>query len=205
MGCNGQLCMYVCIECVQLYFTNGFTNIILSNVNCLWLVVVTLIFDGSPQIIVQRCQIAAPRWPNDINSADDNTTLKNRVQSIECSFGCVARSAKLNLQIFVSKNSFSMAQWRSPLTVTATSCSFSKKYASIMPLYQNPQQTVTRFGSVGFKCGFSVPQVWLFTYSPRSKWASSKKMIFFVKISIFCKSIAGTLSEKKMYWMTDWL
>ena len=31
-------------DCVHLYFTNGFTSIILSSVNCLRLVVVTLIF-----------------------------------------------------------------------------------------------------------------------------------------------------------------
>ena len=30
------------IDCVQLYFTNGFTNIVLQSVNCLWLVSVTL-------------------------------------------------------------------------------------------------------------------------------------------------------------------
>ena len=57
------------IDCVQLYFSNGFTNIILLSVNCLWLVGVTLIFDGTLQIIVQRLQIATPRWPNDISSA----------------------------------------------------------------------------------------------------------------------------------------
>ena len=63
-------------------------------------------------------------------------------------------------------------------------------------------QTVTRFGCVGFSmyaCGFSVPQMrqfwFLFTYPSRSKWASSEKMIFFAKIGIFCKSIAGPLSE----------
>ena len=48
-----------------------------------------------------------------------------------------------------------------------------------MPLDQNPQQTVTRFGCIGFSmyvCGFSVPkmrQFCLFTYPPRSKWVSS--------------------------------
>ena len=36
------------------------------------------IFDGIPQIIVQRCQTTAPRWPNDINSAADNAIFKNR-------------------------------------------------------------------------------------------------------------------------------
>ena len=63
--------------------------------NCLWLVRVTFIFDGTPQIIVQRCQIAAPRWLTDISSAADNALFKNRAQNIECSFGCVARNAVL--------------------------------------------------------------------------------------------------------------
>ena len=77
------------IDFVQLYFTNGFTNVVIT------LVGVTLIFDGTPQIIVQRCQIATARWPNDISSAAENAIFKNRVQNIECSFGCVARSAVL--------------------------------------------------------------------------------------------------------------
>ena len=51
--------------------------------------------NGSPQIIVKRCQIATPRWPNYISSAADNAIFKNRTQNIECSFGCVARSADL--------------------------------------------------------------------------------------------------------------
>ena len=42
------------IDYVQLYITNGFTNIVLESLNCLWFVGVTLIFDGTPQIIVQR-------------------------------------------------------------------------------------------------------------------------------------------------------
>ena len=62
------------INCVQLYFINGFTNIVLVGV--------TLIFDGSPQIIVQRCQILAPKWPNDISSAADNAIFKNRAKNI---------------------------------------------------------------------------------------------------------------------------
>ena len=60
-----------------------------------WLVGVTLIFDGTPQIIVQRCQIIAPSWPIDISSAADNAIFKNRAQNIECSFSCVARSTVL--------------------------------------------------------------------------------------------------------------
>ena len=61
----------------------------------LCLVGVTLIFDGTPQIIVQRCQITAPRLPNDISSSADNVIFKNKAQNIKCSFGCVARSAML--------------------------------------------------------------------------------------------------------------
>ena len=30
------------IDCVQLYFNNGFTNIVLQSVNCFWLGSVTL-------------------------------------------------------------------------------------------------------------------------------------------------------------------
>ena len=58
-------------------------------------------------------------------------------------------------------------------------------------------KTVTRFGCDGFSmyaCGFSVRHFCLFTYPPRSKWAE-KMIIFFAKIGIFCKSIAGPLSE----------
>ena len=40
------------------------------------LVGVTLIFDDTPHIIAQRCQIAAPRWPNDINFAVYNAICK---------------------------------------------------------------------------------------------------------------------------------
>ena len=82
------------INCVQLYFTNGYTNIVLKSVNCLCLVGIRLICDGTPQIVIQGCQIAAPRRPNDISwSAEaDNAILKNRAQNVECSFDCVARS-----------------------------------------------------------------------------------------------------------------
>ena len=81
------------IVCVKLYFTNGFTNIVLWSVNCHWLVGVILIFDGTPQIIVQRCQIAATKWPNDISSAADNAIFKNRALNIDCSFGCISPMA----------------------------------------------------------------------------------------------------------------
>ena len=92
-----------------------------------------------------------------------------------------------------------MARKRSPLAVTASPFLFSKKNGPITPVDQNPHQTVTRFGCVGFSmyaCGFSVPQnatILLVYIPPRSKWTSSEKMIFLAKIGIFCKSIAGPL------------
>ena len=51
----------------------------------------TLIFDDTPQIIVQRCQITVPRWPNVVSSVADNALFKNSSQNIEC----VPRSAVL--------------------------------------------------------------------------------------------------------------
>ena len=80
-----------------------------------------------------------------------------------------------------------------------------------MPLNQNPHQTVTRVGYAGFPiyaCGFTVPQMrqyCLFSYPPRSKWASFKKIIFFAKIGNYYKSIAVPLSEAKTHWMVNWL
>ena len=150
------------IDCVQLYFTNGFTNIVLWSVNCFWVVGVALIFDGTPEIIVQWCQIAAPRWPND----NDNESFKNRALNIECSFGCVARSSVL---FFVNKNSINMSR------SVAIDCNglylliFEEKF----PNYASGSKSTIRFGCVGFSmyaCGFC-----LFTYPSRSKWASSDR------------------------------
>ena len=72
-----------------------------------------------------------------------------------------------------------------------------------MPLDQNPQQTVTRFGCVGFStytCRFSVPQMrelCLFTYLPRSKWASSEKMIFLQKSASSVSRSQAHLAKRK--------
>ena len=87
------------------------------------------------------------------------------------------------------------------MTVTVTLCSFSKKNGPIIPVDQNPHQTVTRFECVGFSmyaCGFSLPQVrqfYWFTYPPRSKWASSEKMIFFTKIVAIFPSVVQAYTQ----------
>ena len=180
------------IDCVQLYFANGFMNIVLKSINCLWLVGLALIFDDTPQIIVQRCKIAAPSWPNDISTATDNVVFKNRAQNIKSSAVLlkpnVANILLFNFceQKFVQHDPITIA-----IDCNGLSCSFLKKNGPIMPLDQNPHQTVTRFEWVGFSmyaCGFSVPQMrqfCLYTYPPRSKWASTEKIIFFCQIRHF--------------------
>ena len=103
--------------------------------------------------------------------------------NIECSF--VARSAFLLKPNDANMLLFNFCEQkfvhRGPITV-AIDCNglflliFEEKWP-------NPHQTVTRFGCVGFLIymyGFFVPQMrqfCLFTYPPRSKWASSEKMI----------------------------
>ena len=158
-----------------------------------------------PQIIVQRCRIAAPNWPNDISSAADNAIFKNKAQNIECSFDCVARSAVCWKQHFFFNFCEQKFVQHGPIMIAIDYNGLSLRIVEEKwPNYasgQNPHKTVTRFGCFGFSmyaCGFSVPQMLqfcLFTYLPRSKWASSEEMIFFAKIDIFCKSISGPLSE----------
>ena len=66
-----------------------------------------------------------------------------------------------------------------------------------MALDQNPHQTVTCFGCVGFSmyvCGFSAPQMRNFACLHTRKDQNElhmKRCFFFAKIGIFCKSIAG--------------
>ena len=132
--------------------------------NCLWLVGVTLIFDDIPQIIVQRCSIAAPRWPNYISYAADNPIFKNRTQNIECSFGCVARNAVLLKPNVANILLFNFCEQKftqhGPIAIAIDCKLFSKKNGPIMPLDQNRYQTVTHFGCVGFsmRVGFLCPK-----------------------------------------------
>ena len=43
------------IDCVQLYFTNGLTNIVLQSVNCLWLIGAT---NNSPTVSNLNSEVA---------------------------------------------------------------------------------------------------------------------------------------------------
>ena len=65
------------IDCVQLSFSCQLSLACRRN---------TYIWRHPTNKIVQRCQIAALRWPNDISRAADNAIFKNRAQNIECNF-----------------------------------------------------------------------------------------------------------------------
>ena len=91
------------------------------------------------------------------SSEADNAIFINRAQNIEWSFGCVTFSAVLlkpsvaNIVLF----NFCEQKIRSR---NGLSLLIFKENIPIMPLEQNPHQTVTRFGCVGFSmyaCRFS--------------------------------------------------
>ena len=169
--------------CVAV-FHQWLQEYILESINCLWLVGVTLISDGTPQIIVQRCQIPAPRRPNDISSAADNAIFKNRTQNIECSFGCVARIAALLKSNVANILLFNFCDQKfvqhGPITI-AIDCNglslliFEEKW----PNYAAGPKSAPNSGSFWVRrllnvcmSEFSVPQMLqfcMFTYPPRSK------------------------------------
>ena len=89
--------------------------------------------------------------------------------------------------------------------------SFDRRKDKTYYLDQNLHQTVTRLKCAGFSINawrVSVPQMWqfcLFTYPPRSKWASSEKMIFFLlkSASSISRSVAIFLSIVRAYTQLD--
>ena len=160
---------------------------------------VTLIFDGTLQIIVQRCQIAAPRWPNDINSAADNAFFKNRLQNIECSFGCLAHSAVLLKSNVNNILLFNFCEQKfvqyGPITI-AIDCNglFLHIFEEKLPNYDSGAKSAPNSGWFWVRWLFMVcVRVFLCpkcNKMPKSKWASSEKMtFFFAKIGFFWKSI----------------
>ena len=104
-------------------------------------------FDGTPQIIGQRFQITASRWPNNIGSTANNVIFKKRAQNIECSFGCVARSIVLLKPNVANILLFNFCEQKfvkhGPLSI-AIDCNglyllHFRKNTPIMPLDQYPQ------------------------------------------------------------------
>ena len=154
---------------------------------------------STPQIIVQRCQIAAPRWPNAISSATDNAIFKNRAQNIQYSFGCV----KANVANILLFNLYEQKFVQDGPRTIAIECNglslliFEEKW----PNYASGPKSALNNDSFWVYRLFNVcvrvfcaqmRQFCLFTYPPRSKWDDC---FLFAKIGIFCKSIAGPLSE----------
>ena len=153
------------IDCMQLYFTNGLTNI----------------------NIIMR-----------------SSKTRRKILSLASAVWHVAPSC-WNQMLPISSSSIFVEQkfvQHSPITIAIDCNGLSllifEKNGPIMPLDRNPHQIVTRFGCVGFSMyasGFSVSQMrqcCLFTYPPRSKWASSEKMFFFLpkSASRVCRSQA---------------
>ena len=127
-----------------------------------------------------------------------SSKTRRKTSSVASAVARITLLLKPNVPIILLFN-FCEHSWTwSTLTVTAFSCSFSKKNNPIMPLEQNPHHTVTRFGCVGFSmyaCGFSVPQFCatiLLVYIPAKIKMSFiwKDDFFFAKIGIFCRSQA---------------
>ena len=160
-------------------------DFVFQGFNRLWMVSVTFILNGSPQKIVQRGQITTPRRPINIRISDDYSIFENGAHKIDCYVGCVASDPallKLNV-VHVILFNFWKAKFVEHGTVTLAidlkdgSLLIFEENGPMMPPYQNPHQTVTRRGFIGFSMmtfGFSDPQMLYFIL----KWKGS---IFLIK------------------------
>ena len=147
-------------DCLGFNPINSNFDFVFQGLNRLWIVSVTLILNGSPQKIVQRGQVTAPRRSIDIRISDDYSIFENGAQKIGCYIGCVASRPVLLKPNVVHVIFFSM-----------------------MPPYQNLHQTVTRCGRIDFSMvtfGFYKPQarqfclLTLFTFCPNNRKCTEK-------------------------------
>ena len=142
-------------------------------------------------------------------------------QNVECSFGCIARSAVLlkpnvaNIflfNFFVNKNSFKY----SPITLAINCNGHSLLICEEKWLnYGSGSEYVLNTDSF-WVCRLFNVCVWVFC-APKSnnsaclhtrqdkKELHLKRWFFFVKTGIFCKSIAGPFSVAKVHWLVNWL
>ena len=154
--------------------------------HCLWLVDVTLIFDGTPQIIVQRCQTAAPRCPAGSEAAAlwlimRSSKTEQKTSSVTSAVWHIVPSC-----------------WHQTITI-AIDCSglslhiFEEKWPNYV---SGPKYAPNSDSFWVRRLLYICVRVCLFTYPSRLKWASSEKMIFFfAKIGIFCKMICRNISQ----------
>ena len=78
---------------------NNYFDFVFQGLNRLWMVSATLIFNGSPQIILQRRQITAPRRPIDIRISAEYSIFENGAQKIDCYVGCVAHRVETKCRL----------------------------------------------------------------------------------------------------------
>ena len=83
-------------DCLDFNPMNGNFDFMFQAFNRLWMIRVTLILNGSPQKIVQRGQISAPRRPIDIRISADYSIFKNGAQKIDCYVSHVASGPALS-------------------------------------------------------------------------------------------------------------
>ena len=103
-------------DCLGFNPMNGNFDFVFKGLNRLWMVSVTIILNNSPQKIVQRGQITAPRRRINIRISVDYSIFENGAQKIACYVGCVASGPVLLkpnvvhviLFNFWKKNSLSM-------------------------------------------------------------------------------------------------
>ena len=149
-----------------------------------------------PKIRIFFSLVAAPRWPNDISSAADNAIFKNRAQNIECSFGCVARSAVLLKSIVANILLFNFFEQKfvqhGPITI-AIDCSglFMLNFEEEWPNYASGLKSALNSGSFWVRRLFNVC-VWVFC-TPNATillaYISAKiKMRFIWKDDFFCQN-----------------
>ena len=129
-------------------------------------------------------------WINDISSAADNMIFKNRKQNIECSFGCVTRSAILLKTNVANILLFNFCEQKfvqhGPITIVVDCNDLSLlMFEEKWPNYASGPKAAPNSDSFRMCRLFNVcVQVFCAPNAtmPRSKWASSEKMIFVWKI-----------------------
>ena len=125
---------------------------------------------------------------------DWNAIFKKRAQSIECSFGCVTRSAVLSKPNVTNILLFTFCEQKfvqhGPITIA---CSFSKKKMVQLCLcikIRTKQWLVLGASSVqSMRAGFLCPKCVNFACLHDQNELHLKIRFFFAKIGIFCNSI----------------
>ena len=123
-----------------------------------------------PLFLAGRSNTYLWRHPTNYSPTVSNAIFKNRAQNIECNFGSVASSSVLLKPNVANILLFNFCELKfiqyGPITIAIDCDDLSlfifEKNGPIMPLVQNPHQTVTCFVCVGipmYACAFSVAQM----------------------------------------------